>query len=227
MSIFDDRFQKAREARGKTVPDVSQIIQRPQQSVTAPVARLVNGVIPAEGFDITPTGLVMKPNATVDNWVDVGQMLFSIEGRIEMTIGDFLNLGESHFNYPIEAVADELGRDVSSLRKYAWIAGKVKTRYDGLFYSHYELVAAMPEKDQEKWLLAAISNKWTVKELKEEIGKSKTKKVRAKKPVTEQFSDSVVKTWNRYAKQIKKRPTEERTFVADRLRALADEIDST
>ena len=53
-----------------------------------------NTQLALNGFDMTPTGIVAKKGATIDEWKAVGEFLKRAEGAVQWWIGDWLNFGE-------------------------------------------------------------------------------------------------------------------------------------
>jgi hypothetical protein len=58
--------------------------------------------------------------------------------------------------------------DVQTLRNYSYVDRKVEAslRRDELTWSHHLLIAALPAKEQSKYLQEAIKNQWTVAQMR-------------------------------------------------------------
>jgi hypothetical protein len=135
-----------------------------------------DGAILAKGFVLQRgIGLQMDESATPDDWFRLGEQLFSIEGNLQLFIGDWLNIGEWHYNQTYRDMAEKFDREIKTLRNWKYVCASVdlSLRKDNLDFGHYNLVAGMDAHNQQRWLDAASegdgSRRWSVRELRARI----------------------------------------------------------
>ena len=128
-------------------------------------------VMRADGFEFTPTGLVVKGEPSFDVWQAVGQRLQQIEAAVQWWIGDWLNYGEAHWGETFAQAVEETAYTSGSLANMKWVAGRVDpdTRHEGLSYSHHVAVAPLPHDEQGAWLDKAESEGLNVQQLRNAI----------------------------------------------------------
>lgn len=103
---------------------------------------------------------------TLDQWRQAFQWVKRCETGVAWWLGDMVVHGDNMFG---EEASQEYERE--TIRKFAWVAEKVpaSVRRRTLSYSHHEVVARLPVREQERWLIAAEQNGWSVKELRRQL----------------------------------------------------------
>lgn len=126
-------------------------------------------------FDIK--SLLISDDTTIDEWREIGRGLSFIGGSVQIWIGDWIGFGKKKGFYTDSKVYDELeeitGLDRGTLKNYKSVAERVESscRRDDLSYSHHEEVAKLNPEKQNYFLGKASEEKWTKRELREEIRK--------------------------------------------------------
>lgn len=145
MALFEEMMGKAvRQRSGAdtiTVPDGALI----------PVG---DGALQMGGYRLTKVGLVAEESATIETWKQLGGMLFALEGSIQWLIGDWILNGEFQWGQTYEAMAEQTGYEVKTLREYKYVCRSVhlSIRMDKLSFGHHQLVAKLSQDEQVKWL---------------------------------------------------------------------------
>jgi hypothetical protein len=123
-------------------------------------------------FQFTSKGLVIEGEHNQDNWNEVGEFLFQMEGSIQWLIGDWLAFGEDVGYGNHESVADALGRSVGTLYNYSSVskAYEFSRRRENLSFSHHQEAMALKGKSREKILERAEHEGWSRGELRKQIG---------------------------------------------------------
>jgi hypothetical protein len=124
---------------------------------------LINGRLHLGGFICTPTGL-MRENETDIPTLDIGTLLFELEGALPWLIGDWLVIMLDTRQGDIPFIAAEMGRDERQLYGYMYVARSVeyKHRRPALSFKHHEVVARLAPADQDMALRHAETNMLTV-----------------------------------------------------------------
>lgn len=127
-----------------------------------------DGVMRCGGFALTTCGLVVQPDATQEDWSDVGDFLFNIDGAANLLLGDWLAYGEQVYGVTYDQVAELTGRDKQTLYNYKWVMGSVEfsRRRENLAFGHYAEVAALDAYHQEFWLDQAAARGLSVAALR-------------------------------------------------------------
>jgi hypothetical protein len=136
----------------------------PEQALT--IAE--SGDMTIGGYTLTSTGLIAH-DATLDDWEQVGAVLFRLEGSIQLLIGDWLVEAEMKWGTTYKEIAESTGYNPKSLRTYRWVAGSVplSMRMDTLMYSHYAVVAGIADEKRKKAVLKqAAAENWSVAQLR-------------------------------------------------------------
>lgn len=130
---------------------------------------------------ISKVGLEIPEDLSVNEWDNIGESLFRLEGSLQWMVGDWLGFGENrHYGY-YDKIAEQLHRDASTLYNWKWVASQFPTisrRREDLEFGHHQAVASMKsESERMEWLAKAAygdeGNRWGVKRFREEIRKSK------------------------------------------------------
>lgn len=118
---------------------------------------------------VTPTSLVIKDGIPFDSWKTIGHQLGQVNQGLLWWIGDWLNYGEKAYGESYAQAMDETGKAYNTVKQAAYMAKKFpqETRRDTLTFSHYGVVAGLPDDLCIRLLDLAEDNKWTVGDLKE------------------------------------------------------------
>lgn len=142
-----------------------------------------NALIPHEGgnyvykrFTITPVGLIAPADATIDELLEIEEVLGNLETSIQWNIGDWYNRATEQNvwgrKYELQA-ANEVEYRYQTLADYAWVARSIhfSIRNRKLSFSHHRLVAPLIPELQALWLeyAATRSSKMKVSALKEDM----------------------------------------------------------
>lgn len=123
-------------------------------------------------FEITPKGLVVRGRPSFDAFDALGETLRTLEHSLAFVIGDFFREVENRFGEQASQILDHTGWSESTLRVYRWTATKVspEDRNEALTFSHHQVVAALPPREQRQWLSQAADGDggtpWPVARLK-------------------------------------------------------------
>jgi hypothetical protein len=120
---------------------------------------------------LTPQGLKIAPGIGFDDWATMGRRIASISTACAWCLGDWLAYGEQAFPARYKTALAATSLDYQTLRNYAWVARRfdVSRRRDNLSFQHHAEVAALPDADQERWLLQAERSQWSRNELRRRL----------------------------------------------------------
>lgn len=120
-------------------------------------------------FKTTAVGIVATGKPSWAEWECALSVTASIVKSSPFWLGDMLNFGEHTYGQKYSQAIDDLGLDPGYLRNVAYVCGRVELsfRNDKLSFSHHTAVAPCDPADQKKWIDLAVSNKWTVAQLRE------------------------------------------------------------
>lgn len=126
-----------------------------------------------QNFRLTETGLEVSGQPDFEEWMEYGQSLKVLDGTArQFAIGDWIVAGFDTYQHgKWDAVQQIWNDDLATLKKYQWVASKVKKflRRNDLSFSHHEAAADLPEDKQSYWLEQAASNKWSVATLRQKM----------------------------------------------------------
>jgi hypothetical protein len=127
--------------------------------------------IARERGQLTTTGLKLRKGTPFDAWVAIGRRIGELSSASAWWLGDWLVFGEDCFGDRYKAAVAATGLEYQTLRNYAWVARRVDAsrRRSGLSLQHHAEVAALPEADQELWLLRAERLRWSRNELRRQL----------------------------------------------------------
>jgi hypothetical protein len=133
----------------------------------------VNEAAPARGKPVRVTlkGLQMLPGMRFEAWVTLGGRIGGIANSCAWCLGDWLVYGEQTFGKRYKTALATTSLDYQTLRNYAWVARRfeMSRRRDALSFQHHAEVAALPEPDQDLWLLRAERSGWSRNELRRRL----------------------------------------------------------
>src|SRR3990167_209755 len=128
-------------------------------------------LVPSKYFDFQRTGVVIKENTPIDEWLRIGEVLKKTNAATQWWIGDWLNFGEGKYGEMYSQALEATDYDYGTLRNFKFVASKVELscRHDNLSFQHHWEVAKLEQTEQKKWLKEAVRQHWNVKELRQGI----------------------------------------------------------
>lgn len=119
-------------------------------------------------FTLTPTGVQIPEGVSSDDWGQLGDLLFRLNGSIQWLIGDWLNYGARTWGKTYDAIAEATGYEVSTLYNLAMVSSKVdfSLRNEKLSFTHHMLVASRSPEEQRYWLARAVDERWSAAQLR-------------------------------------------------------------
>lgn len=153
-------------------PDETGMTYRPPE---------VSSIQLGEHFQITPRGLSVLNNPTFEDRASMGATLSLLSGAIQLALGDFINDTEKALGEEASQILDvDTGWAESTLKTAAWVAKNVKVEnrlIPPLAWGHLQVVAALVESQQKKWLGKASvgdgTTPWSISKLKTELKAAK------------------------------------------------------
>jgi hypothetical protein len=123
---------------------------------------------------ITRRGLRLPRRMAFEKWVGIGNYLSGVMSASSWCLGDWLVYGEATFTGRYRDAIELTSLDYQTLRNHAWVARSfpMSRRRDRLSFTHHAEVAALPEPEQDFWLLKAEQHAWSVKRLRREVRSS-------------------------------------------------------
>jgi len=138
----------------------------------------------------TATSWALPAKLSYDDWIKCGQALMRAESGVQWWLGDWWAFGEHAYGERTKALDEGgplEGLEFKTIANYAWVARAIETsrRREVLSFKHHVCVAALPPRQQEKWLARAAKGDglkpWSSGRLKAAIAQSlaisKTKQV--------------------------------------------------
>lgn len=121
-------------------------------------------------------GLLIPDDIVPDDMDYLAETLFNFEGHIHLYIGDMLAKQERMAYGSTEAIAEKYHRETKTVQKWKSVCSGVSiilrrmilARYPAkkpLTMKHYEIVMAMADADQERWLTLAADGEWSTSQL--------------------------------------------------------------
>ena len=134
-----------------------------------------DGRIQAGAFVVSGVGLEIQSAIDETEWLAFYQALDKLQNALQWIIGDWINYGDKTYGKTYADAAEMTGLKETTLHTYSWVAREVEIsrRRENLSFSHHETVAGLAPEEQEYWLIAAHTNNWSSKRLREEISDEK------------------------------------------------------
>ena len=119
---------------------------------------------------LPPTSWSAPGELSFVDWVEDGRRLARL-GRPGWWIGDWLRYGAEAFGERYEPAARTTGYDRQSLMNMVYVASKIDParRREQLSWSHHAELAALEPADQDRWLDHAVTERLSVRSLREAI----------------------------------------------------------
>lgn len=123
---------------------------------------------------ITPNGIRIPDGATLEQWSEIGRFIFKAVKTSTWWIADWAAFGDIQYGKLEEFCSAHTELSYQTVRNLASVARAVELsrRRDKLSFSHHAEVAALPAKEQSKWLALAEEKTLTVVELRRRIRES-------------------------------------------------------
>lgn len=116
-----------------------------------------DGTISIHGFSLSPVGLLAPESFDRDQWQQIGDLLWRLEGSIQWLLGDWLVYGEDLQYGDVKKIADTLEKDYKTLRNYMTVSRRVELsrRRDNLSWGHHAEITKYDADLQEQCLAYA------------------------------------------------------------------------
>ena len=120
---------------------------------------------------LTSRGLLLCESISFDEWEQIGVALQRIAAMIQFAVGDWINYGERKWGERYAQAIEDIEAQYQTLRNWSYVAAQVplSLRRDKLTYSHHAEVASLNASDQERFLIEAETQVWSVRELRQAI----------------------------------------------------------
>jgi hypothetical protein len=148
------------------------------------------------------TSLSLKASLPLDDWLRVGLHIVRISDSSTWWLADWLIYGRELYPDRYKQAIEDTALDYQTLRNYAWVAGRISPhrRRTNLSFQHHAEVAALPEREQDKWLHAAEKLGWSRNRLRTEIRlATRPGTVETKQLVNFRIDDEHVRLWQEAA----------------------------
>lgn len=167
-----------------------------------------NSIITAgtfEHYSVSEHGITFKADIPKKQWLEmVANLCALFEGAVLtrekalMMLADSLNAGEElfgeEFAQSISATREYLGLSPKTIANAQWTYKRIppEKRRIGITLGHYSVVAALEEKEQEKYFDQILTHKMTIAVLKEIVAEEHPKTARATKRKTGEDTDATI-----------------------------------
>jgi hypothetical protein len=150
--------------------------------------RIIDALQGHPDLKITGEGLIFQRPVSFDDWKKIGRGLCGIGMSLPWIIGDWLAWGRNAFCERDEATGQFIkgdgawrydqavaatGLEPNTLAIYAYVAASVpvliRRKTEALSWSHHREVAALEQKEQERWLAMAEAKEWSVSDLRQAL----------------------------------------------------------
>lgn len=144
--------------------------------------RLEQKMVPADQMPlsrlpgkVTPVSLELPEDYPLDDLVALTDTLYKAGVSVSFWLGDALRFGKRIYGNMYAEALEKTGLKLGTLKNIVYVAEHVEKsrRRDFLSWSHHQVVASLPPKEQNRWLLKAGKNGWTRGQLRAEIKKAK------------------------------------------------------
>jgi hypothetical protein len=131
----------------------------------------------------TQTRLVLPDGLSFEKWLEIGKTLGKAGSSVMWWLGDWWVYGEHRYGERVKA-AVESDYSFQTLMDAGWVSRQVGTsdRSEVLSWGHHWQVASLEAVDQRVMLKRAEECKWSVRELKREVGRMRTQRLESSTP---------------------------------------------
>lgn len=135
----------------------------------------------AVAVELRPMELHMPDDLPFEEWVKIGRKLTRSDQVMQWWLGDWARFGAGDKDKKgwrkqgrLKEFAEANGINYQTLRNLAWVSGNVQLsrRRDSLEWAKHAEVAALPPKEQEKWLAKTEAEALPRAELRRQIRQS-------------------------------------------------------
>lgn len=123
-------------------------------------------------IDFAGVSLNLPADATEEEWTAVGAQLFGAQRNVQWLIGDWWAYGEDRFETRAKDIAAKLlKRKPGTIYNLGTVARRFGTsfRNETLTFAHHAQLTPLEDEEAAQLLQLTAENKWTVRELREEI----------------------------------------------------------
>jgi hypothetical protein len=119
----------------------------------------------------TACGLQLSADTDFDAWAALGARMALMTSACAWCLGDWLVFGERAYGQRYKTALETTSLDYQTLRNYAWVARTfpLSRRRDRLSFQHHAEVAALPEPQQDLWLMRAERARWSRNEFRRQL----------------------------------------------------------
>jgi len=154
-----------------TVDGEAEAMSTTAQSGLATVERRLN--VGGHHFSLTPTGLLVAGEPSLQRWKHVGGILAGMQGAMRWWIGDWLAYGAGRGEWGDmygDAVA-ETGLSQDTLKHCKSLSCRIELcrRRHNLSWKHHQTTAALPDEQADAWLDRAERDGLSVAKLRKQI----------------------------------------------------------
>lgn len=130
----------------------------------------LNNELSITGASITPLELSLPENLPMDEWAGIGRKLLRSDKMLKWWIGDWAAFGEKKYG-ALKQFCETNGFEYQTVANAGWVSKSVELsrRRESLSWSAHVEVAALPPKDQNKWLQRAEDENLPVVKLRQQI----------------------------------------------------------
>ncbi len=138
-----------------------------------------NGLYQLGPFLLTEVGVEIHPETSRENWRLLGNTLGAMGTSISWLTGDWAVFALDNFDYSYEQLSEQFGLSIETLYTYASCCTRfpISIRNRDASFGHHRIVQGMQDRWVNHWLQKVIENKWTVKQLSDNIKKEKKKRI--------------------------------------------------
>jgi hypothetical protein len=133
---------------------------------------LSNNAFNVGGFEFTTTELkAPSEDMSFEEWQKLGEFIRLTNQASQWWWGDWMNMGEDTFGEKASQALEITQWDEETLRQYAWVCRKVPavSRITGVSFSHYTMLAKLPEAEQVKWAERSVGEQLSKRQLRQAI----------------------------------------------------------
>jgi hypothetical protein len=133
-----------------------------------------------------------SPHAELESheWADQGRRLGVVGRAVGWWVGDWLRYGNERFGERYVRAARITGYDVQTLMNMVYVASRFEParRHEHLSFSHHAELAALEPEAQDAWLEQAEAERLSVRCLREEVRRARTREAEAAEPELERHA---------------------------------------
>lgn len=197
-----------------------------------------SGNIVFGSFTLTSLGFEMPSDVSLDEYGNLGDLLFQLEGSLQWLIGDYAVHAKEGTDYgeTYTELLEKYDRSYSTISKWKMTCEKIPffRRRKNLGWSHHTEIAQAELTDEQRWDLLDLcdKNEWSVRKLREMIADEQGKTPAPPPTPLENVSHSVDNTVLKARKHALK--SDDRAGwvnharkMAEKWQALADELENS